>query len=338
MKSILLLFLTMNAVAVVAAPSHYTITDLGYGDPYAINNAGLIVGTDADYYVPGGKGVMYGINDNGQSVGWLSMGVVDQRAISNAHLWDSSGVHNLAPFPYPSYARDINDSGVIVGFGYPYDWGNFYPIVWDVNGMRVLTEVGTTGVANAINNSGQIAGTGNGGTSAWILDQNGIRFLPKPPEMWAVQAYAISENGYVAGLTRFVDPNRGTMDRACYWDADGWHDIGWLDGLYQNSFATGINSSMQIVGSSGSTATSQSHAFLWQESMLYDLNTLIDPTSGWELLEARAINHRGQIAVKGWNGQGAPHALLLTPVPEPSSVLGVVAGIVLLLRRKATVS
>ncbi len=53
---------------------------------------------------------------------------------------------------------------------------------------------------------------------------------------------------------------------------------------------------------------------------MIDLNTLIDPASGWILTSARDINDAGQITGTGlFDGQ--PRAFLLTPVPEPSSVL-----------------
>jgi hypothetical protein len=73
-----------------------------------------------------------------------------------------------------------------------------------------------------------------------------------------------------------------------------------------------INSSGQVVGGG-------SRAFYYDATTgVVDLNTLIDPDSGWVLWEARAINDLGQIVGAGdFNGQR--HAYLLTPVPEPST-------------------
>jgi hypothetical protein len=52
-----------------------------------------------------------------------------------------------------------------------------------------------------------------------------------------------------------------------------------------------------------------------------DLNTLIDPTSGWNLTEADAVNDSGMIVGQGWSSANYEyHALLLTPVPEPSTI------------------
>ena len=46
---------------------------------------------------------------------------------------------------------------------------------------------------------------------------------------------------------------------------------------------------------------------------MVDLNTLIDPLSGWELLDAADINDAGQITGQGLIG-GQYHAYLLTPI------------------------
>jgi hypothetical protein len=62
------------------------------------------------------------------------------------------------------------------------------------------------------------------------------------------------------------------------------------------------------------------HAFLYSGGVMTDLNTLIDPTSGWVLQTAQAINDSGQITGYGIIG-GQTHAFLLTPIPEPSSVV-----------------
>jgi hypothetical protein len=53
-----------------------------------------------------------------------------------------------------------------------------------------------------------------------------------------------------------------------------------------------------------------------------DLNDLIPAGSGWELETARGINDNGWIVGEGtFNGEH--RMFLLTPVPEPSSVLAV---------------
>ncbi len=53
---------------------------------------------------------------------------------------------------------------------------------------------------------------------------------------------------------------------------------------------------------------------------MVDLNTLIGPASGWILNSANAINDLGQITGTG-TFDGVNRAFLLTPVPEPGSLL-----------------
>ena len=95
-------------------------------------------------------------------------------------------------------------------------------------------------------------------------------------------------------------------------------DLGTLGGT--NSYAYGINSDGQVVGASDS-AGSGWRAFLYSGGIMTDLNSLIDPSSGWFLSWADDINDSGQIVGTGFlNGQ--EHAFLLTPtaVPIPATV------------------
>ena len=55
---------------------------------------------------------------------------------------------------------------------------------------------------------------------------------------------------------------------------------------------------------------------------MQDLNNLIDRTLGWTLTDATGINESGQIVGYGTIASGGPiHAFLLTPIPEPSTLV-----------------
>jgi probable HAF family extracellular repeat protein len=89
------------------------------------------------------------------------------------------------------------------------------------------------------------------------------------------------------------------------------------------SHARAKNDSGQVVGWSTNSVGDQ-RAFLYSDGVMVDLNGLLPPGSGWELLEATGINESGQIVGNGViNGQ--THGFILTPqatqsVPEPGTL------------------
>lgn len=94
-------------------------------------------------------------------------------------------------------------------------------------------------------------------------------------------------------------------------------DLGTLGGTYSN--AQGINVSGHVTGSSTGNGDIDLYAFLYTpQNGMVNLNSLIDPQSGWELSTGSAINDAGQITGLGLIG-GEHRAFLLTPVPEPIS-------------------
>jgi probable HAF family extracellular repeat protein len=93
-------------------------------------------------------------------------------------------------------------------------------------------------------------------------------------------------------------------------------DLATLGGL--NSYSYNVGASGLVVGASEFELTSaDAHAFLYKSgSGMLDLNTLIDPLSGWELTDAAGINDAGQITGQGLIN-GEYHAYLLTPIQVP---------------------
>ena len=73
--------------------------------------------------------------------------------------------------------------------------------------------------------------------------------------------------------------------------------------------AFGVNSALQVVGSSLTADNATTHAFLWQNGSMVDLNQLLPYGLGWNLVEARAINEEGDVV--GWGGiNDQEHAFL----------------------------
>jgi probable HAF family extracellular repeat protein len=75
-----------------------------------------------------------------------------------------------------------------------------------------------------------------------------------------------------------------------------------------------INDLGQVTGYS-STATGESHAFVYSNGQMIDLNNFIDPALSLTLTDAPDINHKGQIVANSTSFR----AFLLTPIPEPST-------------------
>src|SRR5206468_2252088 len=90
------------------------------------------------------------------------------------------------------------------------------------------------------------------------------------------------------------------------------------------SHATAVNSKRQVVGwyyISGRTDPPFRHAFVWEKGgPMVDLNDLIPPNSGLELVAADNINERGEIVGVGVPARCYPdycgHLFLLIPCPE----------------------
>ena len=141
-----------------------------YGHATVYENGVLTdIGTLGENYL---HSIAYSINDNGQIVGasWTD-DLPGVGVITHAFLYSEGTMTDLGvlggdptnPNGYYSYAMDINDNGLIVGYS-STNYGISHGFVWDsVNGMRDLNDITGKSAdwvidsAEAINNSGQIA-------------------------------------------------------------------------------------------------------------------------------------------------------------------------------------
>ena len=105
------------------------------------------------------------------------------------------------------------------------------------------------------------------------------------------------------------------MLRAFLWTRRGGiRNLGTLPGdVY--SEAHGINARGQVVGVS-CDAAGVCRAFLWEDGVMTDLNTLVAPGYGDVLTTAQDINDRGVITGRAFDPDtGARPAFEATPVP-----------------------
>jgi probable HAF family extracellular repeat protein len=259
----------------------------------------------------------------------------------------------------------VNDSGQTVGSA-PVLPANYVPggpaftpnqHAFLSNGSTI-TDLGTLSVqesaATAINNAGQIVGnvgTSGGFTSgithAFLYTAGKMIDLGGLPGYTYTSATAINSSGQVVGTGENTNGSSG----AFLYSNGHMTNLGTLPGD-TSAYASAINSQGVIVGSSWHIGPANlnnalnNNAFIDQNGVMTNLNSLIPASSGIHLQDARAINSAGQILVYGVDSFLNGQAYLLTPsnmmapvapvlfgseVPEPSTLafvilLGAVAG------------
>ena len=284
------------------------------GATHGFLNAG---GTYTDLGTLGGTNSnANGINDAGQIVGGSDNG----SGQFHAYLYTSGKMSDLGTLGGDrSEAFAINNHGVVVG-----DAGNGDPATSgfgqafsDVGGT--MTSLGTLpgglgSNAYAINDKGLIVGssyegpftvpeypfhavTFNGGTvNAIGASDAGDSAL-----------YGLNDHGQAVGGIPSTVQVHGS--HAILYDHGAITDLGILDlTAPDDSIALDINNHGQIVGRAAVTVDPDHygyHGFLWTGAGLVDLNTLIDPSSGWVITSANAINDAQQIAATACFGGAA---------------------------------
>ena len=217
-----------------------------------------------------------------------------------------------------SYAYDINNSGQIVGIAQTVS-GAYDGFISSGNGPMI--DLGTY-TPLCINDAGQVVAANNpagsvqtyissGGTGTWV-DVGSLGGDTHP--------YGMNNSGEIVGSSA-ISTSASYPSHAFLYSGGTMADLGTLGG--QSSFATGVNDYGVVIGASYLPGDVYGHAFVYYGSgAIEDLNSLVDPSLGWTIEVADAINGSGQIAAEAYQENGEYHAILLTPepTPEPSSV------------------
>ena len=239
----------------------------------------------------GNQGFAASVNSLGQVVGWAETPVHDPTCNApqvlqfRAVMWDTkSGTkRELPPLPgdSTSAATGINNRGQAVGIS-----GECDIAVGQLSAQHsVLWENGT------------VIDIGDLGGDAWHTPMD------------------IDDAGNVVG---FSNPT-GVIGivfnpHAFLWTrAGGIRDLGTLPGD-ANSQGLGVNSSLQVVGvSSGAT----NRAFLWENGVMQDLNSLVGPNFPDVLIVAQHINEDGVIVGRAvLHGTTRQVPFVATPVSQ----------------------
>jgi probable HAF family extracellular repeat protein len=278
------------------------------------------------------------INDSGQVAGWSETtgGAAYQY---HAFLWTpttpngaSGTLNDLGTLGgTTSNATGINASGQVVGSSYTTEDAALHAFLYDGTMHDLGSLGGTHSNGQGINADGHVTGTsqttGDDVYHAFLYDGT----MHDLGTLGGTESGGsdINANGHVTGFS-FTS---GNAARHAFLYDGTMRDLGTLGGT--ESRGAGINAGGDVTGYSYTTGDASYHAFLYTSSSgMLDLNSLIDPHSGWELSVAAAVNDAGQIVGYGIIG-GRTHAFLLTPVPEPATFTLLALCLPLLVGRNA---
>ena len=324
----------------------YIVTELTGEDaaqvPSKLNNLGDIVGRNAG----GGKGApratLWGhsyrskakhlgvfpggdyssanaINDAGEITGVSNTG-----SAIVPFIWsDKNGLQRLPLFGGDNcgQAVAINKHGDVAGISSGLNGSRAY--LWSrktgVLNLNILPG-GTYSRAHDINDSDEVAGVSNtpDGDRATLWTKDGsVRDLGTLPGDLTSEALAINNTGEVVGYSK--GPNGM---RAFLWTKNnGMEELGILAGG-GSSRALAINDSGTVVGASATQ--SGDHAFVWKrQTGMLDLNDAASLAHGTVLVDAHAINRKGEILAMGGMDHGgmAPDNHRCAPAPPLSFLL-----------------
>lgn len=283
-----------------------------------------------------------GINDAGTIVGTVEVENQTDANLRPFQIADGQMTDLAGTTAARGRALGINASGTVIGT--TRTDGDEQPATYVNGGVSALPSASLHGTAEGINDHGQVVGRSYETGHAYLSDASGT-----PRDLGTLggaqsAALAINNRGEAVGHSEIVPGDYAT--HAFLWRDDVMTDLGVLsEGRYrEGSFATAINDQGRVVGQSTfDDSTWQfvpgvgSHAFLYSDGTMYDLNELVDRNSPWVITEALGINNLGQIIAWATDLQTFDRvSLLLTPdgmpapaapVPEPGTAAILASGL-----------
>jgi probable HAF family extracellular repeat protein len=326
--------------AAVAAPVYRVDAVVPDGVATAINEAGDFVGwqtvdgsTRAFVYRAGAEtllptpedkplSVARDINDNGTVVGSAYDAVIHEpgdafRWTPGTSGWTATDL-GVLPNDLASEATGMNDGESIVGHSNKrsaLDHENAF-LYTSANGLTPLV-AGTSFVPQDINEHGMAAG--NGWSSAGLLNTktNSLASLPASDASHISFAYALNDNGQVAGAISSTSGNAQVVAR--YSAATGWQSLGGLGGGSTQNIGWGINNVGTVVGTgwarTGTQVPQRGVIYLDSIGSLKYVDDLQETGSEWSVYAAYDINDAGQIVGRARNTTTSQSAAVrLSPV------------------------
>lgn len=341
LPAIALVVISAFAPLIAFGQQRYNVTDLGelggdFTGAYGVNDAGEVTGFSltADRVIHAflyKHGLMEDLgsllDSSGESVGNSinNRGWVTGDSSGGAFIFGRGEVRDLGA---ASSATAINDRGEVTGTVSPAGQpGASHAFLYD---HGVMTDLGTLpggrfSAGTAINSSGEIVGYADnaaGETSAFLYRHGTLLPLNTPggPES-AGTSVGINDKGDVVGtydatISPFGTPFQTTEAFIRY--RNGQVSALGFPMYGVQSFANAINNQDVVVGAAVLLyPEGDQHAVIYANGVMTDLNDLIDPGLGINLIEATAISDNGNIVANGDPNGGCCswyHAYLLTPI------------------------
>lgn len=282
------------------------------------------------------------INELGQVVGYSETAVPDPNGedicgfgthlTCSPFLWQFKHISALPTLGGNNgEASSINNHGQIVGMSEngavdstcpPGKTNNRIqlPALWEHGQIQALPTVegDPDGFAFWINNNGQAAGFSGTCTAALhaISWENGTATLLQDLENSGM-AWGINDGGQIVGTVGSAD---GSTQTGAVWQNGKLTVLSLLPGDF-GGIAFGNNNKGQVVGGNwNSPDFDWSHAWIWQNGVVTDLNKLFPRDSNLYATFAAKINDSGQIGgmaiVLSGPYKGDVHSFVATPVNE----------------------
>ena len=319
------------AAATTATAQRYVLTELPSNSPYGslawdINDAGSAVGDNltatlqrhALKWTPAGVvdltptnalAQAQGISEGGVVAGWMQNG-----GTTEATRWNGTVATPLGWLTghVGSLAQDVNDAGLVAGWSVT-PAGDPVAVVWQ--GGQIQAIGGAQTWAFAVSETGDVVGRRWAGVAIEAFRwRNGTTITLPDLGPDDAQAVGISPLGRASGYAKA--PNG--MHHAVVWDANGaLQDLGPFIGASGPlpAQANDVNDDGVAVGTAIIDPVLELFlAMVWRGQGAEDLNTLIQPGTGWTLFEAQAVNARGEIVGIGMRaGVSGVRSFLLRP-------------------------
>jgi len=330
----------INSPGAVAGASANGLIDPDTGTEAFVASIWKRNGEVADLGTLGGSfSLALAMNDRGHAAGAATNTILDSDHFGEAltgfpsstqwraAIWQDGTIRDLGTLGDgpDSIAYFVNAQGQVAGDSYTNAIPNpttgeptVDPFFWE-NGhiVDIGTLGGVLGGVYGLNNRGQVVGVSaleadpNGHQHAFLWEGGSLRDLGTLGGSFDFSwANGINDSGEIIGIAATADETL----QGFLWKDGAMTGLASVEG-YDCSNTDGINPQGQIVGwAFPCDESSPSHAVLWErQGPGIDLNVFVPPGSDLELVEANAINNRGEIAGLALRPNGDAHAFLLVP-------------------------